>query len=352
MSIAALKKEFFDHVWDHTNDEFLKSFENSKPLTETEKESLKKIICVLRENNEEEASKQISIILKSQPTENNIILRILQLTGSTRNKIITDFRSMLQQQGIKVPGHPSVLTSNPKILPFVTKYVIDNMRRVFADIVDTDSEIDDEKLELVLDCLEKATWSGWIRQERAKRSGHYAEYRLAYVLNQIGISFEPRKKLENPLSGDVQFRGISYDIVVPDLAEPKLVFKSTIHTANIGQFGESKDALEVTEAKENLSRMSEAERPILCALIDGIGLRSNIQGLEGVLSSAEEFCQFETLWKVIVISASVLNKKVVLYLPDHNNHKEFLKKYENSVEIVQTPPEKSVEVGEAKIIFS
>ena len=56
--------------------------------------------------------------------------------------------------------------------------------------------------------------------------------------------------------------------------------KSTVHTSNIGQYGESKDALEMTEAKNMIQqRFHRKTAPILLAFVDGVGFETNRDGL-------------------------------------------------------------------------
>ena len=51
------------------------------------------------------------------------------------------------------------------------------------------------------------------------------------------------------------------------------------------------------------------------ALVDGVGLESNRDGLDGVLSKSDEFCQFRTIWKVAVVAASKSGRKITVRLP-------------------------------------
>jgi hypothetical protein len=179
--------------------------------------------------------------------------------------------------------------------------------------------------------LNQATWSGYIRQERAKRSGHEAEYRLATLMASLRIPFTPSEKAENPLCRDVQLNGISFDLVIPDDRVPALVFKATVHTANIGQYGESKDHLEIDEARRWLDELSPERRPLLMAFIDGVGFRSNSAGLNGVLTKSDEFCQFRTIWKAVVVAGAKSGIKHKIYLSQSvlSKFECFIRKYEH-----------------------
>jgi len=119
--------------------------------------------------------------------------------------------------------------------------------------------------------------------------------------------------------------------------EPKICVKATVHTSNIGQYGESKDHLEIISGQRVLNKMfAPPKKPKLLALIDGLGFRSNRAGLEGVLDKADEFCQFRTIWKAIVIANYELNHPLDfgLYLP-----KPYLKFFEDFLNRYQYPQE-------------
>ncbi len=119
------------------------------------------------------------------------------------------------------------------------------------------------------EALNQATYPGWIRQQWAKLSGHEAEYRLAVLLDECGFPFEPQEKKDNPLCQDATVFNVSFDVVVPNAREPRMCVKATVHTSNIGQFGESKDALEMSEAAGMLDehfRLRSAPPSLLTAL--------------------------------------------------------------------------------------
>ena len=72
------------------------------------------------------------------------------------------------------------------------------------------------------------------------------------LLKNCGLPFQPVEKAENPLCPDKTIHKVSFDLVVPLEDAPVMVVKSTVHTSNIGQYGESKDDLEVREARKML----------------------------------------------------------------------------------------------------
>lgn len=248
----------------------------------------------------------------------------MQLVGLTRNKILSDLKASggVKGHGLKVPTSYARLHVRDDIWTIAGHYLAKRLRSVLGPICEAGGDV-----KFILESLNQATWPGWIRQERAKRQGHEAEYRLATILASGSIPFEPKEKAHNPLSRDATIHGVSFDLVVGSTEHPLVCVKSTVHTANIGQYGESKDALEIREARDVIdARFPGAFRPTLLALIDGVGFFSNRAGLDGVLSSADEFCQFRTIWKAVVVACSRLGRHVVVALPEDeiSCHSDFI----------------------------
>ena len=121
-----------------------------------------------------------------------------------------------------------------------------------------------------------------------------------------------------------------------------------VHSANIGQYGESKsdDARRAREALNALDRSIK-----LGVLADGIGFRSNAGGLRSILENADEFFQFETLWKAAVVAAKVCEEQVTLMIPDAQAHGGFLERYRSTVSVVTELDERPgwTQAGEASI---
>lgn len=284
-----------------------------------------------------------------------LIHAVMQIAGLTRNKILTDLRASTSAAGLRIPSSPPGLVGKPAVWREAGPYLAFRARKVLEPI----SSLDGEELDGALESINQATYPHWIRQERAKRQGHQAEYRVAILMAELGIPFEPREKADNPLCRDAQIHNISFDIVVPDLSNPVLCMKSTVQTSNIGQFGESKADLEVSEAVAMLERHFADDRPALLAMIDGVGFRSNTQGLHGVLSHADEFCQFESIWKAAAVAAGGLGEKLTIALPEGHEveHQDFLDRYSHAVRIAPLNEEfrgggdadQVVDAGEAAI---
>lgn len=350
--------EFFDHVWNHIDDPFFKSFKHPKELTLEQRKTLKQIVRILVEGNDRIACDKIYQILKTSDPNARLIPLILQLVGSTRNKILTDLRALLRGTGIVIPQKPEGLAKNHDLLRHAEKYMSDELRRVFATLITKNRFVDDDTLDVILDILNQSTWPGYMRQEQAKRSGHYAESRIAESLDLLGVPFEPQSKIHQPMSGDVQFKGVSYDMVIPSIDKPLICIKSTVHTSNIGQYGESKDALEMEEARVSLDKPQQsggsnpANIPILVAFVDGVGFKSNKGGLAGVFDSADEFVQFDTMWKLHVLAAHVLGHHIDLWIPDSPKHKVFLDRYDQCISVLSQRCEGMWQAGEGAIAFS
>lgn len=314
-------EEFNGHVWDHTKDAFQIRFDQPPPIGL----AIKKRLAALASKMASETDDGVIAKEVQQDFEelgNRYLEVLLQISGLTRSKIITDLRVI--GSGRRIPGSYDRLPSS-SAWDIAGPYLVQRSRRVLPNVRR-------EQFNELLDALNNATWPGWIRQERAKRQGHEAERRAAQVLKALGYPFQPEDKAENPLSGDVQIYGVSFDLVIPSLRSPRMCLKSTVHTSNIGQYGESKDHLEVAEAKTMLNQHFKQEgRPILLALVDGIGFRSNRAGLEGVLEKSDEFFQFRTLWKVIVVAESLLRlqPELKMYLPERERiqYASFLSKW-------------------------
>lgn len=316
--------EFESHVWDHANDPFQLEFDTRRPLTAAE---VGVATAVVEAIGAGEDDTKIAVLLRRELTREPQMMHVLlQLAGLTRNKILTDLRASAAK--VSIPSSPLRLYASADAWRFAGPYLVSRLRKVLQPLC-LIAEPDD--LHGGLEALNQATWPGWIRQERAKRSGHEAEGRLANLFAAIGVPFEPVEKAENPLCGDVQISGVSFDLVTPSTTAPRICVKSTVHTANIGQYGESKDLLEVAEAAAMIkSKFHKEPRPIVLALIDGVGFRSNRAGLEGVLATADEFCQFKTIWKAAVIASDVLRQPLTLGLPEAEipRHREFLDRYD------------------------
>ena len=355
-TLESKRAEFFRYVWDHSADLFQVKFNQKMNLDISEIKFLECILEDLRLNKtNEEISRTIKINVQKEKNL-DLLSTLLQLLGLTRTKIIGDLKASeeIKKAGYKVPNSYKTLCKG-EVWSYAGDYLSDRIRVVFNPICKVVSD-----KSLILETLNQATYPGFIRQERAKRQGHEAEQRLATLLSDCGIKFEPEEKSLNPMCRDAQICGASFDLVIPSVANPLICFKATVHTANIGQYGESKDDLEIKDALKKLDNQYGVNRPKVIALIDGNGFSSNRAGLDGVLTSADEFCQFRTIWKSIVIAASQIpniKREISLVLPQDVfcEFKPFLIKYGflNSTFVNKPHGEwREVTAGDGKILIS
>lgn len=338
------RAEFDKHIWDHVNDPMLEELDIPP---EIQGKMLEIIIDMARAAHRgDEVTVKKLIVEGTYSWGEPFIFQILQLVGSTRQKIRTDLMPVAKALGVNVPAeHKNFMRS--KIWSAAVSYMATKFIFVFAPV----GKEADEK---IIETVNRATWSGFVRQEKAKRSGHAGEQRLAKALHDAGIPFEPEEKLTSPMCPDILINDESFDIVVPGKDNPLLCFKSTIHTSNIGQYGESKDHLEIRTALEKMIKVFGEQRPMIMALIDGVGLKSNIAGLNGVLENADEFCQFRTLWKAVVVAASCLRDdglKIYLTPEEFREYDSFLNKYGFTDERrLKEVPEEPIKIGDALFV--
>ncbi len=316
------RDEFFRNVWNHSEDPFQMKFDERRSLKKEELDFLESIILAIHSHSDNQRlGAELKRIVCGSPAK---LALALQVSGLTRSKIITDLKAVAASKKPQVhfPSNYNSLASSETGWLLAGPYLAAKLRCVLGGL----------KIQTLAECAEalnQATWPGFIRQERAKRSGHEGEYRLAIMLSECSIPFAPEEKAENPLCPDELINEVSFDIVVPNGKDPKVCFKATVHTSNIGQFGESKDHLEVEKARIMLDKKFDNDRPLLLALIDGIGFKSNKAGLNGVLGNADEFCQYATLWKAAVICTSRMGRELFIEMPDEEAayHEAFFKRF-------------------------
>jgi hypothetical protein len=352
-AVEIRRNEFTAHVWNHSVDPFQASFDYRRPLTLDELAALRRVVGSVAAGESDDA---ICELLRTESLRDSaLVFILLQLGGLTRNKIITDLRAVTALRRNLIPSTPAQLPHRPEAWRLAGPYLTKWLRGVFEPLAGLDAK----QLDGALEAVNQATWPGWIRQERAKRQGHEAEHRLAVLFAELRLPFAPAEKVDNPLGRDVLIHGVSFDLVVPSVSRCRLCVKSTVQTANIGQFGESKGDLEVRQASEMLrSNFPAEDRPLLLAMVDGVGFRSNRAGLDGILEVADEFCQFATVWKAAVLAARLAGVDLQVYLPsgDDARHNSFLKRHSVMVGPLdertraQLISAHAVEAGEALIV--
>ena len=321
-------EEFNKYVWDHTKDQFLLNFDEPNVIAQKYIDTLSSLVKKTNSNDE-----FLEGLKSAIDNDEDFLNLVIQLSGLTRNKIITDMKSM----NVKFNLSPNNVTKNWNI---VGEYIGTRFNRIIRPLINGD-------FQKALESLNYATWPGYIRQQKAKLMGHEAERRIAILLDNLGIKFDPQIKTTQPMSGDINFHGASVDLAVPSRNNPKVVIISTVHTSNIGQYGESKDKSEAVALREIIDKL-EGVKPLLVLMIDGVGLHSNIAGLKGSLDACDEFVQFETLWKLPVILKKVMPENTSdfnLYLPsdDRVYFEPFLRTFNFPTQfLLETPPTNKV----------
>lgn len=306
-SLADRRQEFRAFVWNHSADAFQAKFDTRAKLTDSE---LKLLLGIL-DPKKRQTIEALSAAVRGCVAANcECLPLLLQMTGLTRNKIIQDLKAYARSENMNIAlSSPRALFGSTTGAQLASEYLARQLIRTFGASGSITSTM--------LETVNQATWPGYIRQERAKRMGHEAEYRIACLLRDCRIPFAPEEKAENPLCRDIKINEVSYDLVSPSANNAALRIKSTVHTANIGQYGESKDDLEIREAADAIEKENGRGRKItLLGFIDGVGFESNRAGLDGVLSTADEFCQFRTIWKAAAIAANKSGEAIRVALPE------------------------------------
>lgn len=324
-SVRQRRAEFDAHVWDHAGDDFQSSFDLRSPLEEHLLERLEQLAEAVQSGGSDDF---VSDLLWNQARRDpDYLLVVIQLVGLTRNKPLSDLKVPLKARRVSVPSDVRKFVEKQEAWKLAGPYFAMRLRTVFTNLIGLDAN----GLRASFQALNQSTWPGYIRQERAKRSGGYAEQRFAIVLRSLAIPFEPEGKADNGLTADVTIAGESFDLVIPDARKPKFCVISMLHSSNIGQYGESK-AGDAAKAKAALSQ--QPTKPMLGVLADGVGFESNSAGLDGLLTQADEFFQLATLWKGAVVAASVTGRRLKVVLPDAPAHANFLKKYADFVTVI------------------
>lgn len=323
-TLAERRAEFLRFVWNHGADAFQAKFDTRATLTPAE---IKLLCDLLSPGNLKSIDVLAAVVRDCVNADGSCIPLLLQMTGLTRNKIIQDIKAFARSTCTTVSlSSLRSLFGSPTGAKLGSEYLARQLIRTYGN--------SDSVSPSMLEAINQATWPGYIRQERAKRMGHEAEYRIACLLRDCKLPFAPAEKAENPLCRDVKIHGVSYDVISPSASNATLRIKSTVHTANIGQYGESKDDLEIREAAQAIAaEKAEGMDITLLGFIDGVGFESNRAGLDGVLSNTDEFCQFRTIWKAAAIAANKTRQALTAALPaDQISHfKKFASRWKLTI---------------------
>jgi len=129
------------------------------------------------------------------------------------------------------------------------------------------------------------------RGSHSKRRGHGVEAELAQMLEECGAAVTPNDKSSNPMGGDPEFAGMSFDMLIGD---EDVALISLFHTSNPGQYGSDKTK-KTAEYAEAIDSINGTE---LWAFCDGAGFTMHNSALHNVIDNVDNFVQVKSLWKL------------------------------------------------------
>jgi len=152
------------------------------------------------------------------------------------------------------------------------------------------------------------------QQRAAKRRGHGCEAALATILYGIGLDITPADKASNPMGArdpNVNLANMqivdrlvgkthSFDMVIKQQKNARILIQSLIHTSDPGQYGVNKSDETVSIIRDIRKWTQENNtRPVeLWALLDGVGFSENKPDtINKLLANVDYFVQIQTLYK-------------------------------------------------------
>lgn len=152
-----------------------------------------------------------------------------------------------------------------------------------------------------------------IQQEETKKRGHGAEQALARLLFELGVSFIPDRKHENPMSQDGpnvtkkdfelanrnESSTWSMDIIITQNDQLKIFVQGLIHSSDPGQYGVNKSG-ETVLVKTGLNKYNKnsPNKKELWGLVDGVGFIENPENtIFKMLAQFDTFVQLKSLYK-------------------------------------------------------
>ena len=152
-----------------------------------------------------------------------------------------------------------------------------------------------------------------IQQEETKKRGHGAEQALARLLFELGVSFIPDRRHENPMSQDDpnvtkkdfelanrnESSTWSMDIIITQNDQLKIFVQGLIHSSDPGQYGVNKSG-ETVLVKTGLNKHNKnsPNKKELWGLVDGVGFIENPENtIFKMLAQFDTFVQLKSLYK-------------------------------------------------------
>lgn len=152
-----------------------------------------------------------------------------------------------------------------------------------------------------------------IQQEETKRRGHGAEQALALLLSNLGVSFIPDRRHENPMGQDDpnvskttfelasrdEALTWSMDLIIKKGDSLKVFIQGLIHSSDPGQYGVNKSG-ETVSVKQSLVAYNSThpDKKELWGLVDGVGFIENpTNTIFKMLGQFDTFVQLKSLYK-------------------------------------------------------
>ena len=152
-----------------------------------------------------------------------------------------------------------------------------------------------------------------VQQEETKRRGHGAEQILAKLLHQLGVSFLPEDRHENPMGSNdpnvdpktfkISKRKKNYtwsiDLIVKQKDVFRILIQGLIHTSDPGQYGVNKSD-DTVAIKKGLNKYNKVttDKIKLWGLVDGVGFIENPDNtIFKMLEQFDTFVQLKSLYK-------------------------------------------------------
>lgn len=157
-----------------------------------------------------------------------------------------------------------------------------------------------------------------LQQRITKYRGHGVEQAFAKIIDNCGLSYEPQTKATDPMASkdpNIDLSNMklipkntkndychSFDLIVLESANPKVLIQSLVHTSDPGQYGvdKSNETVKIkSQLNEYNSKASAANHVYLMGSVDGIGFSENSKNtIEKMLEYFDCFFQMNTLFKI------------------------------------------------------
>ncbi len=298
----------FGHAEKSINSSLLYSIAKQTPGNDDDLETLKAII----QHNEDALDTLrtiVGITDKRMYLELSYIFNKHKVSANTHTNILGESVYSLKKHSVKY--FKSIISKNTEkskiVLDIVAEYLENHG---ILQILHVLNRMDEEEVSSIVDYL---LLPKEIQQEETKKRGHGAEQALAILLHNMGISFIPDKRHENPMSQDDQnvtkttfnladrneSSTWSMDLIILDNNQPKVFVQGLIHSSDPGQYGVNKSG-ETVLVKTSLNKHNAVigNKKELWGLVDGVGFVENPEHtIFKMLEQFDTFVQLKSLYK-------------------------------------------------------